>query len=1448
MATLSTSLNIDTSGFIASIKSAVTAVSGLGVAATTPISIHVDTSQAQAGISALSGAVSSIPKPLPVPIDVSTNQAKEKIHELGETVKESARGIGEIGKGILSVFGGGVLLGGVSGIVGGFEKMLGKGKSAIEMQEVLKIGFRTAGQTSEEAEISLSKNAKSTAELSNKYAITKGAINEATSAFLRFGGSTDNLKQKQENIIGLAAKLGGNYELAARALAKATDPEIEGQLTKFGIKFAKNATEAERQQVITEKLGGTLEALAEKADSPLGKMEKVKNAIGGISTTLGLAIIDGVAPLMSVLGEKLLPLITGTISTLKNLIGGIKSFFSENTEAIKVTLSIVGIGLAGVAAVMYGELIPALASSAAGFISMGIEAVIAWGAASLPIVALVAGIAAVSAAVFYLYNNFEGFRNVVDGVWNAVQLAFVGIKDLISGAIDGIVAGATNLKNGFNGIVASFGGFSAILDKAVQGLQVLAIAGAAVVGYLIGANAQLIINTAAQAYNTAATWAKNAATIALNAAMTIWMAITSPGIVLEWGMTAAKSAGVAVTWLITAAQWAWNAAMNANPIGLVIAGIAALVAGVVYAYNHFEGFRNVINAAWEKIKAFGLGVVDFMLKFNPIIALFRLAYENIKPFRDFIDGLVQKLKDVGSAIGDFFGSIGSWFSSGDKTVEVKASVKVDSKENDKKILEALKKKAEELKKLQEETDAQQDEAKKKEETKKFNEDKKNLLKELEAKLASKKLTAEEEEKLRKEIEAITLEKKAKELKSLTEEIKKAKLENDKILSDIAVKAIDDEQQRDEKAAKEKAKNAVQAVVDEIDKVKAMENIVAGDQAKLIKELNERQKLIKQQGELELNAIKGKYLLKGYEESKKIQQDLSKREIEDLKANYEALKAVEGKNQTGGGLLADIEETNAAKLRLIDIQNEAEIDAEIDKNRKVIEARETLKKALLSNDQTQVDTANSELIKAVSDAEQNDTAVRAVKIKGQKALEDAQKESYIRLETARIATISDSAEREKAERELQIKTQLDSALEKAQGNERLIAEAHAAANLAKYNSDEEYARKTTDLNIYTAQTIKDLGVGIATNLKDMYGNTFDAINKKFDDFASAIQKKLNPEDTVDEKKQQDELAKLKKDLAKKEISYADYQKKLADLSKDGGKETVTAAERANLAIGKSFQVLSKRGQEDMNAAFKTMQERAKNGSQTAETFKKDAGDILQGMAVSVSGILGQMAAAGTLTARNAGKAAAAIALDTAGNIILAQTPVIFAYAMGSPLGLIGGAIAATLGIASLEAMLAVAKAAIVGKGFASGGYTGDGSPSSIAGVVHGREMVFESGITEPNKQGLSWLRTALQGGAKLHELIPAMSVTPPKLSQSYIDTTGKLRNEQRLQTAEFSASNIAQNNNMQSSLSNIEKSLANARIVEKSSTHVSSVKLTVEDNPKYTVRQNKAALRTYTARS
>ena len=53
-----------------------------------------------------------------------------------------------------------------------------------------------------------------------------------------------------------------------------------------------------------------------------------------------------------------------------------------------------------------------------------------------------------------------------------------------------------------------------------------------------------------------------------------------------------------------AGQWLLNAAMSANPIGIVVIAIAALVAGFIALYNKSETFRNAVNALWDAVKGF----------------------------------------------------------------------------------------------------------------------------------------------------------------------------------------------------------------------------------------------------------------------------------------------------------------------------------------------------------------------------------------------------------------------------------------------------------------------------------------------------------------------------------------------------------------------------------------------------------------------------------------------------------------------------------------------------------------------------------------------------------------------------------------------------------------------------------------------------------------------------
>ncbi|MFD7016143.1 phage tail tape measure protein [Streptomyces sp. NPDC059928] len=50
-----------------------------------------------------------------------------------------------------------------------------------------------------------------------------------------------------------------------------------------------------------------------------------------------------------------------------------------------------------------------------------------------------------------------------------------------------------------------------------------------------------------------------------------------------------------------AAQWLLNAAMDANPIGLIVLAIAALVAALIYAYNHCKTFREIVQAVFRGV-------------------------------------------------------------------------------------------------------------------------------------------------------------------------------------------------------------------------------------------------------------------------------------------------------------------------------------------------------------------------------------------------------------------------------------------------------------------------------------------------------------------------------------------------------------------------------------------------------------------------------------------------------------------------------------------------------------------------------------------------------------------------------------------------------------------------------------------------------------------------------
>lgn len=136
----------------------------------------------------------------------------------------------------------------------------------------------------------------------------------------------------------------------------------------------------------------------------------------------------------------------------------------------------------------------------------------------------------------------------------------------------------------------------------------------------------------------------------------------------------------------TVAQWLLNVAMSANPIGLIIAAIAGLVAAFVVLWNKSDAFRNFFIGMWDGIKKAVGVVVDWikenwqaLLLFlvNPVAGIFKYLYDNFEGFRNFVDNIIKSVKkffsdmwsglkkgaaDAWQGVKNVFSKVGSFFS------------------------------------------------------------------------------------------------------------------------------------------------------------------------------------------------------------------------------------------------------------------------------------------------------------------------------------------------------------------------------------------------------------------------------------------------------------------------------------------------------------------------------------------------------------------------------------------------------------------------------------------------------------------------------------------------------------------------------------------------------------------------------------------------------------------
>lgn len=157
--------------------------------------------------------------------------------------------------------------------------------------------------------------------------------------------------------------------------------------------------------------------------------------------------------------------------------------------------------------------------------------------------------------------------------------------------------------------------------------------------------------------------------------------------VRQKALAGATLAGKAATAVATAVQWAWNAAMTANPIGLVILAIVALIGIFVVLFRRNKAFRDGVLKVWAAIKlgvgaavhavgaviktvfaAIG-GYIRFQVKvwmtaIRVVLAIPRIIGGAVKAaytaVRVWVGKIVGKVRSMGSSVKNFFSDAGSW--------------------------------------------------------------------------------------------------------------------------------------------------------------------------------------------------------------------------------------------------------------------------------------------------------------------------------------------------------------------------------------------------------------------------------------------------------------------------------------------------------------------------------------------------------------------------------------------------------------------------------------------------------------------------------------------------------------------------------------------------------------------------------------------------------------------
>lgn len=221
----------------------------------------------------------------------------------------------------------------------------------------------------------------------------------------------NNLLAQQKGYNATAEDATGIANLMGKALMGQT-----GALTRVGISFdetqaaiLKTGTEEEKAavlaQVITENVGNMNQTLA---DTPLGKIQQMKNTFGDLKEQLGAQFAPVLQQIAEFVSAKILPAVQQVMN-----------FMQANPIIAQIVVAITGLlAVGGPLLVMVGAIVSAVGTLLP--LLAGISA---------PVLGVAAAIAAVGAVLATAYTQSASFREAVNGLVTAIGQALMPVVE-----------------------------------------------------------------------------------------------------------------------------------------------------------------------------------------------------------------------------------------------------------------------------------------------------------------------------------------------------------------------------------------------------------------------------------------------------------------------------------------------------------------------------------------------------------------------------------------------------------------------------------------------------------------------------------------------------------------------------------------------------------------------------------------------------------------------------------------------------------------------------------------------------------------------------------------------------------------------------------------------------------------------------------------------------------